>query len=194
MIGRTPLLYAAKGRYEKVVITLLTNKHVDSDSKHHYGATLSIAVRNRRTEIMKLLWGAKRIDSQDFFGCTPPWWASKTGSADIVQLLLHFAKIIPVSAYESGPPTEISITSNDGESSWCDIFTLSIPEDHSYYRCEACCREDFDICLKYYKIRRCLEDNHNLIQRTDKDEPKYHAVCFSTSDRLLEASYKLCSV
>ncbi|KAK0743978.1 ankyrin repeat-containing domain protein, partial [Schizothecium vesticola] len=172
-IGRTPLAFAAKNGHEKVAIALLNHGSLDPDRKDHYCSTpLSIAVRNCRTEVVKALLATGQVafDSRDCFGRTPLWWSRRHGSIDIEQMLLDYArkKGIPI-CHEDGP-IETRPVSNDLAPRWCDVCTLSIPEDEAYYECGMCNGGDFDICLECYKIGgRCLRDNHQLVYKIDQE-------------------------
>ena len=131
-------------------LMLLANEGVDSDLKDYYGATpLSIAVRNCREEVVKLLLATGRVNvkSPDCFGRTPLWWARKAGNADIAQLLFDCAETRDISACESVTLLDRDPASNDEESGWCDVCTLETVEDEPYYECGICNEGDLIICL-----------------------------------------------
>ncbi|KAF4415640.1 ankyrin repeats (3 copies) domain-containing protein [Fusarium austroafricanum] len=173
-IGPIPLSLAAKNGHDTVAMTLLSHNSVDPDQEDHYGSTpLSIAVRNRRTEIVKVLLAAGQVtfDSQDRFGRTSWWWARRCGNTDIEQALLDYAENRGMAVCENDELIEVTLIPNDGTSRWCDVCTLSIPEDEVFYECGVCNGGDFNICSDCYKLGgRCLGGNHGLAQRKDKEE------------------------
>ncbi|KAH7176016.1 hypothetical protein EDB81DRAFT_771722, partial [Dactylonectria macrodidyma] len=51
---------------------------------------------------------------------------------------------------------------------WCDICTLGISVDETFYRCWICNGANFNICLECYNIGgRCLIEHHELARRKD---------------------------
>ncbi|KAH7116582.1 hypothetical protein B0J13DRAFT_571237 [Dactylonectria estremocensis] len=155
-------------------MALLSHDSVDPDQEDHYGSTpLSIAVRNCRTEIVKVLLatGQVTLDSKDRFGRTSWWWARRCGNSDIEQALLDCAEKRGIAVCDNDELIEASPISKDQTFRWCDVCTLSIPEDEVFYHCEVCNGGDFDICSECYKIGgRCLGDDHKLAQRKGKEE------------------------
>jgi ankyrin repeat protein len=168
-VGRTPLSFAAKNGHDAVAMALLRHDSIDPDQEDHYGSTpLSIAVRNSRIKIVNMLLATGQVSfhSQDRFGRTLWYWARRCGNIEIQQVLLDYAETRGIAVCENNDELiEEGPISNDGTSRWCDICTLSIPEDVVFYHCEVCNGGDFDICSRCYKIGgRCLGDDHGLAQ------------------------------
>jgi ankyrin repeat protein len=163
--GRTPLFYAAWYGHEAVAQAILNDNSVDPDQKDHYGSTpLSIAVRHAHVDVVRVLLatGIVIYDSHDRFGRSVFWWAKRSGNADIEKMLMDYAWMrgIPMRSAEHvdgrpirrGRPWRV-----------CDVCTLDIPDDNTYYRCGVCNGGDFDVCLECYELEgRCLQDDHVL--------------------------------
>ncbi|EXK78230.1 hypothetical protein FOQG_17083 [Fusarium oxysporum f. sp. raphani 54005] len=173
-IGRTPLSFAAKNGHDTIVMVLLSHETVDPDQQDHYGSTpLSIAVRNCRLQIVKALLatGEVTFNSQDRFGRTLWWWARRSRNTDIQQALRDYAEKRGIAICGNDDFSEASPISNYRPSRWCDVCTLSIPQNEVFYECEVCNNGDFDICSACYMVGgRCLGDDHELAQRKDKEE------------------------
>ncbi|RYC78655.1 hypothetical protein BFJ63_vAg18472, partial [Fusarium oxysporum f. sp. narcissi] len=173
-IGRTPFSFAAINGHDTVARAILSHESVDLDQKDHYGSTLlSLAVRHCRTEMVKVLLATEQITfgSQDCFGRTLWWWARRYGNTDIKQALHGYAEKRGIAVCENDEPIAMSPISHDEASRWCDICTLSIPENKIFYVCRVCNSGDFEVCSACYMIGgRCLGDGHELAQRKDKGE------------------------
>ncbi|KAH7230919.1 hypothetical protein BKA59DRAFT_504533 [Fusarium tricinctum] len=151
-IGRTPLYFAAKNGHDTVAMALIRHYSINLDQEDDYGSTpLSVA---------------------DRFGRTSWYWAKRCRNFEIQQLLLDYAEKRGIAVCENdGEVIEESFISNDGTSIFCDVCTLSIPEDVVFYHCEVCNGGDFDICPGCYQIGgRCLGDGHELAQKNNIKE------------------------
>ncbi|KAF6528366.1 hypothetical protein HZS61_008668 [Fusarium oxysporum f. sp. conglutinans] len=173
-IGRTPFSFAAINGHDTVARAILSHESIDLDQKDHYGSTLlSIAVRHCRTEVVKVLLATEQVTfgSQDCFGRTLWWWARRYGNTDIKQALHGYAEKRGIAVCENDEPIAMSPISHGEASRWCDVCTLSIPENEVFYECGVCNSGDFDVCSTCYMIGgRCLGDDHELAQRKDKKE------------------------
>jgi ankyrin repeat protein len=174
-IGRTSLFFAAKNGHDTVAMALIRHYSINLDQEDDYGSTpLSVAVRNSRTEIVNMLLATGQVfcHSQDRFGRTSWYWARRCRNFEIQQLLLDYAEKRGIAVCENdGEVIEESFISNDGTSIFCDVCTLSIPEDVVFYHCEVCNGGDFDICPGCYQIGgRCLGDGHELAQKNNIKE------------------------
>lgn len=101
----------------------------------------------QRQKIVKVLLATGQVtfDSQDRFGRTSLWWARRRGNTDTEQVLLDYAEKRGMPVYENDEFIVVSPISNDETSRWCDICTLSIPEDEVFYECGVCNGGNFDI-------------------------------------------------
>ncbi|KAH7142275.1 ankyrin repeat-containing domain protein [Fusarium sp. MPI-SDFR-AT-0072] len=172
-IGRTPLSWAAMNGHDTVAMAILSHPSVDPDQEDHYGSTvLSIAVRNCRTEVVKALLatGQVTLDSQDCFGRTLWWWARRCGNTDIEQALHGYAEARGMAVCDNDL-IQVSPVSNGKTFRCCHVCTLGIPEDGVFYKCGVCNDGDFAVCSECYQIGgRCLRQDHELVQRKDKEE------------------------
>ncbi|OWT42262.1 ankyrin repeats (3 copies) domain-containing protein [Pochonia chlamydosporia 170] len=148
-------------------MSLLSHQSVEPDRRDYYGSTpLSIAVRNNRIEIVKLLLatGQVTLDSRDTFGRTVLWWAGRSGSPDMEQTLLNYSEERGIPVCKNNAFINANLMSNDKISTWCDVCTLNIPNHQVSYQCHLCNGGDFYICSECYEIGgRCLGDDHVLV-------------------------------
>jgi ankyrin repeat protein len=92
-LGFTPLLWAARKGYERVVELLLC-KGVDPDSKDRFGQSpLLWAAANGHEAVVRLLLATDGVDPNSadthaVYGQTPLAWAAKKGHAAVVSILL----------------------------------------------------------------------------------------------------------
>ncbi|KAH7231618.1 uncharacterized protein BKA55DRAFT_581161, partial [Fusarium redolens] len=120
-------------------MALLSHESVDLDQQDHYGSTpLSIAVRNCRPQIVKALLatGEVAFNSQDRFGRTLWWWARRSRNTDIQQALRDYSEKRGIAICNNDDFIEVSPISNYESSRWCDVCTLSIPENEVFYECD----------------------------------------------------------
>jgi hypothetical protein len=102
----------------------------------------------------------------DNFGRTPLWWAKKNGYPEIADFLLKKYRENGIFIQEDGLPiTTISVLA-DENARWCDVCTLGILGEDTYYHCSFCNRGDFDICKECFAMKaHCLDESHTIIQK-----------------------------
>ena len=163
--GRTPLGYAAWCGHDIVAKAILDDGALDPDQRDHYGSTpLSIAVRQGHVEVVKVLLDTEIVtcDSRDCFGRSVFWWAKRSGNTDIQKMLADYSQRrgIPI----RDEYVDVRSTSNDLKSSQCEVCTLNLPRNGTYYQCEICYNGNFQICGECYELGgRCLQDGHDMI-------------------------------
>ncbi|KAJ5557005.1 hypothetical protein N7494_000920 [Penicillium frequentans] len=163
--GRTPLYHAAsRGQIDVVVLCLA--KRVPVDIADHWGATsLFAAVRNGNSEVVKQLLDVTSltVQTRDGLDRTLFWWAKKSGSIEVVEVLLHHAKHTGVKIPKAELQMEISSFYREKSiSRCCDVCMRYISSGDSYRKCQACL--DFDICFLCFGLgARCLEPSHEII-------------------------------
>ncbi|EEP79601.1 conserved hypothetical protein [Uncinocarpus reesii 1704] len=172
-IGRTPLFYAARAGNATLARVLLSGDYCDNpDLEDHYGCTsLSIAVRHCHTTVVEILLatGHVSLESKDCFGRSPLCWARRRGYTGIEQLLLDYAETKSLLMCENNPSAYFSPGTGVKKCRWCDVCTLDIPENNSFFSCGICNGADFDICLDCYAGgARCLEEPHILTEQPVK--------------------------
>ncbi|KAH8744168.1 ankyrin repeat-containing domain protein, partial [Hyaloscypha finlandica] len=173
-VSRTPLLYAAKNGNKTTAQLLLATNRIDVDSKDFYNSTpLSILIAARmghRDVVAFLLTKNPVLNSKDNFGRTPIWWAKRTGSSEIADLLLQKCKENGIIIQKDDfPITTISVPS-DKICKNCDVCLLGVSDEDTYYHCRFCNSGDFNICEDCFARKaRCLDQCHVLVKEINRE-------------------------
>ncbi|KAK6814087.1 hypothetical protein RU639_010128 [Aspergillus parasiticus] len=145
-LNRTPLFQAATRGHLGVLNILLSHK-ANANIKDHYCSTpLFTAVRNGHKDVIERLIALAEtpIHFLDDLGQTLAWWAARCGDAEIVELILRWAKEHNVEVVESDFQVEGSLLQLGQSSRYCDVCVRYLPANKVYYRCKTCF--DFDVC------------------------------------------------
>ncbi|KAL3297492.1 Pfs NACHT and Ankyrin domain protein [Colletotrichum asianum] len=162
-LGRTALFYASIEGY-RVIVDILIDHHASADSSDRYGSTpLSLAARRGHRDVVLTLLsvGAIRV-SRDIFHRTPMSWAKRCGQPGIVEILAQDEnQDHPLSGVEVN--SAVNMEPRVSKERYCDVCTLDISRNCSYYDCSVCNAGDFDICKDCFTSGgRCLGVSHPM--------------------------------
>ncbi|KAJ6002962.1 hypothetical protein N7451_005509 [Penicillium sp. IBT 35674x] len=159
--GRTAL-YNAASRGQTEIVGLCLANNVPVDLADHWGSTcLFAAVRNGHYDVVKLLIPFTNIaaDARDGLNRSLFWWAKKSGSIEVVEILLRYAESTGINIPREELQMEISSSDRKRTMRCCDVCLRDILSGDLYRACQSCF--DFDICLECFGLgARCLEPSH----------------------------------
>lgn len=162
--GRTALYNAAsRGQIDVVDLCLANNSLVDLAD--HWGSTcLFAAVRNGHHDVAERLipFTKVAVDTRDGLDRSLFWWAKKSGSIEVVELLLRHAESTGIKIPRAELQMDIFFSDRRATTRCCDVCLRDILCGDSYRTCQSCF--DFDICFDCFGLgARCLEPSHEII-------------------------------
>lgn len=99
------------------------------------------------------------VGFDDGFGRNLIWWASKTGNANVIDLVGQWARKMGIELGENHLEVEKAVVLFPQSSAWCGVCTGSILSGHAYYACKDCF--DFAICLQCHQFDiQCFNPSH----------------------------------
>lgn len=167
--GRTPLFHAARRGRHDVVQELLANPQVLPNPRNWQGPTpLFAAAMNGHAKTVQALLAVEDGSSFSPDGSQRGllWWSRYTGNEQITEILVRHAKAVGVKIHDDGddePRVRRDRVTFDPKGRFCDACTMTIPDAHSFYHCQTCSQDNFDICVPCIELGvKCLDSSHVL--------------------------------
>ncbi|KAI1735544.1 ankyrin repeat-containing domain protein [Xylaria scruposa] len=162
-ISRTPLLYAAMSGSLETWDILFPKGNVPINYKDRYGSTmLSIATCHGHSDLVARLLSFREIEinTKDNFGRTPLSWSTTPG---IRKLFADSAANLGVPLHSADGVT-YPYSPQDMGLGYCDVCTIFLRKETTYYYCKICNGGDFCVCQDCYTLgASCLGDSHEMV-------------------------------
>lgn len=162
---RSALFYAcAEGR--TLVVECLLSHNASNALRDRYGTSpLCAATRNGHNDIVTRLLCLEDGDDcfVDGLGKTLVWWATQSGSTQVVETIVEFAVTHGLPILDDDLQGAESVPTRH-ELMYCDCCVRKMPRDDVRYHCLICRDGDFDLCQECFEMGvGCNDDAHELV-------------------------------